>query len=111
MLLSGCPAVMRGIVKNSSNNAIVIHKAGDHAGAYKIASASTQEVFWFRGCITVIENEALHHFDGSKIPNEYISIHMFSTSLKLHYTNNQLSYVGGKGAVVNLPKVLSCKNA
>ena len=111
LLLAGCPAVMNGLVQNRSDEPIVIYWQGNHSGSYKVPSSSNKEMFWLRGCITVVENEALHHFDGSEIPEDLVNIHIFSTSVELLYRKNQLSYVTSSGKKVDMPKVASCENA
>jgi len=104
--------MMRGIVKNETGSNVVIYTAGDYqGGVYRIQSNSDQELFWFRGCITVVENERLYYFNGSEISSEYVAVGMFSTSIKLSYKNEQLSYISKSGEVVPLPKLSTCKNA
>ena len=111
IFLTGCLAVTRGIIKNQSENPVVIYSAGNYqGGAYKIAINNKQEMYWSRGCIVVVENEKLYYFDGSEIPDGYLNIHMFSTSINLVYKDTILFYQGESGKTVRLPVMESCKS-
>ena len=112
IILVGCPAVMRGVVKNQSKNPVVIYTSDNFSGgAFKVPTESKQELFWSLGCITVVEDENQYYFDGSLLPEEVVNVHMFSTSINLTYENRMLSYINKHGKTLALPEVQSCKSA
>lgn len=109
--LAGCPVTIRALLRNQTPKPVVVFGIENYGEAKKIPSNSESEMFWFRGCITVVDNGVLQFFDGNEIPERFVEKHVFSTSINLIYKDLGLSYVNQSGETISLPKIEACNGA
>ncbi len=111
LLLSGCPAIFYGNLKNESADTLIIRPPGVPENPWIIQSEERVQVIWYQQCIVVSDSARTQYFRGWPIPPNVVKTGVFSSSLNAVFKDHSLFFESLEGILIPVPEVSECGNA
>jgi hypothetical protein len=108
LTLTGCPVSINGLIKNKSENIVIIVPPFKTEFSWIIGPGSEEEVSWYQECITVKSDNEIQYFLAWPIPENVLIPGVFSSTLKAVYKNKELFFENNKGEFIKIPQAASC---
>ncbi|GAA5216199.1 hypothetical protein ACFSJ3_09665 [Corallincola platygyrae] len=108
LLVTGCPALMYGHLKNSSQSDLVVIPPNVPENPWIIDSGETVRIVWHQECIIIRDGMETKYFLSWPLPENTVTSGVFSSSINAVYSNGSLYIETKDGALVQTKETSSC---